>query len=602
MAGGFFSPVSAFVTGFANQANENIERQKLEDRENDLIWANKFEKGKAEYEKERKEASEKTGFYNTLLQTFKGDQKAADMAFQIAKQNPKNTLQAISWVAENIKPGENSNYQSTSLSDIQNNLSTRYQNLEELKGSARQGNLLRSGNTYAGNMQMPMAPNSMQPQGQQQPSSPTSQPGQFTPPTSTPQPATSNQPIGMTSPGNITSTASISNTPVKVGSGALDTSIGNAPSSGPPISLDSPSPGYTSAGPEKMQAVPTPAPAASSISPVLQSPAPTGPVDPLLTDMPPGQTTTAPPNAFGLTPYRTPESMAQQKLAEDRDRNFWLAYKKYKLDESRHPDSPEVAANLSAGNKVAVDFFNDNKNGIEANHKNLVDAQALRYDVNGMMEMLNKGFQAKTGQEVIDNINKITAPYLGLDLSQMAWANSVKDANLMRKYVANALIDRLKTMHFGRITNYTERMTLMGMPGSNNDPDTNVRIVLALQDTLKSALEVNERVQNAVYTRENMEALKKSSKDGGKTWVDLMFDAKLAAKEYNDKYLQKQEPFESLTDLQKATKFEPGTWFENKNDHKMYRFLGVENGMMRLQDAGSVQNGLPEFYNVPVAK
>jgi hypothetical protein len=251
-------------------------------------------------------------------------------------------------------------------------------------------------------------------------------------------------------------------------------------------------------------------------------------------------------------------------------------------------------------NDVAKHYFNDPKNGVEATHKNVVDAQALRYDVNGMMEMLNKGFQAKTGQEVLDNINKITTPYLGLDLSTMPWANSVSDANLMRKYVANALIDRLKTMHFGRITNYTERMTLMGMPGANNDPDTNVRIVLALQDTLKSALEVNQRVQDAVYSRENQAALKKPYSEGGKILYDLMFDAKRVANEYNNEYMKKQEPFESLTDLSKVTKFEPGTWFENKNDHKMYRFLGIEGDKMKLQDAGSVQNGTPDFYYVPV--
>jgi hypothetical protein len=560
--------MTAFVTGFANQANENIERQKLEDRENDLIWANKFEKGKAEYEKERKEASEKAKYYNTLVDTFQGNKKAADLAFQLSKQNPKGAMQAISWVNENASAGRLPDNGTTNdpLADIQNNLSTRYQNLEELKGSARQGSLFRSGNSFAQNMQMPTSPGSNYTGGQQQAAQPSSP--SYAPTTRQPTSVPASRPTNDTA--------------------------GDLPAAGPPISLDGPAQGLQKPMSEEQYRAQNPQ---GTFKASADTVTPSNGNSSL-----PNITSTQTTSDRGLIPFRTPESMAQQKLAEHREKELQFQYARLKWEMARKPDSPEVAANLTAGNKVAIDFFNDNKTGVEANHQSLIAAQPLRYEVEGMLEMLNKGFLAKSGQEVLDSVNKITAPYLGLDLSTMSWANQIKDANLMRKYVANALIDRLKTMHFGRITNYTEQLTLKGMPGVDNDPDTNVRIVLALQDTLKSALEVNQLVQKTVYSRENQEALRKPYSEGGKTWVDLMFDAKLVAKEYNDKYLQKREPYPMVTDLKQITNLEQGTWFENKKDHKMYRYMGIENGAIKLQDAGSAQHGLPHFYTVPLGQ
>src|SRR5678809_384501 len=117
---GFFSPAAAFVTGFANQANENIERGRMEDRQNDLIWANKFEKGKAEYEKEQKDTKEKTKLYNTLLGMVNNDPKAADIAFQAIQLNPKNAPQIMNWVQDAVDKGATSfkagpDYQSSTL-------------------------------------------------------------------------------------------------------------------------------------------------------------------------------------------------------------------------------------------------------------------------------------------------------------------------------------------------------------------------------------------------------------------------------------------------------------------------------------------------------
>ena len=548
--------MTAFVTGFANQANENIERQKMEDRENDLIWANKFEKGKAEYEKERKDASEKSKFYKTLLTTFEGDAKAADLAFQMAGQNPKRAMEAVAWVSQNKASGRitpDPAYQSNSLGDIQANLSNRYQNLEELKGSARQGSLFRSGNTYADKMQMPMAPGGGMPNTLQQPN-----PGSFQPPSSTPMPATSNTPIGVSTPTKFP-----------------NDSAGDLPASGPRISLD------------------TEAPPGYPTDQVVPSPGQTTPSLPLPQQAQAGQGGYKP-----LTPYMSPETKRQADQTRIAEETLEFNKQVHKDTMARKPESFTQQQNVLTGNKIALDFFTDAKTGLQAQAKQLHESQALRYDINGMMSALEKGILAKSGQEVIDNINKFTLPYLGLDLSdpRVGIANSTSDANLMRKYVANALIDRLKTMHFGRITNYTEQLTLKGMPSTENDPDTNVRIVLAIQDTLKSALELNKLVQNYAHSPENLQALN----EGKKSWYQIYIESQQLATKYNDEYAKKAEPFPMVDKLSPVSQLEVGTWFEYKHDKRMYKFLGIDQqGNMLLQNAGGKDGSLPKTGPVP---
>lgn len=577
----FFSPMAAFVTGFANQANENIQRQNAEDRQNDLIWANKFEKGKAEYEKENKDAKEKTKFYNTLVDTFGGNQKAADLAFQVAGQNPKNSMQAISWVSENIAAGklaQPEGYQPTSLADIQDSLSSKYQNLQDLRGSARQGSLFRSGNTYANNMQMPRAPGDISLTS----SSPSYGGGSDT--TTTPRSPTplqaGNSPDSVIQPGS-----------------TLDTSIGSASPSGAPIPLDSTAGAVAAPGAKigavgegtsaKLVDMATGKPIGSTTM-AQATPPVTGGVRPSV-----GPTNN--PNA-PVIPYRSAETQRQADQTYIARQHLDVERQRLELDKQRKPATPEQASNLATGAKIAEKYLDDPKIGLAARYAQLQDLQGLKYDVNSMAEILNKGLMAGKGQAPMDELNRFTSRFLGLDLAQMGFTNSPSDVQLMKKDVANAMIDRLKTLHFGRITNYTENIVKQGMPSTDNDPDTNIRIVLAIQDTLKSAAEMAQLEYNTVYNPANQEALK----TGQKTWQDVMFEARNAGMQYNNEYLKKSQPFPTVGKIGDVAQMETGTWFENQHDKHMYRFLGIDgDGTLRLQNAGTKNGGLPQVIAIP---
>lgn len=565
---GFFSNagIRGFVTGFANQANENIQRQRDEDRQNDLIWANKFEKGKAEYEKERKDSTEKTKFYNTLLDTFGGNAKAADLAFQMAGQNPKRSLEAITWVSENMGAGKLTapeGYQSTSLADIQSNLNSRYKNLEELKGSARQGNFLRPGNSYAGNMQMPQAPGSV---------------GGYTPPDSAPSPINNSQPVGISTPGRVS---------------PVNDTAGYLPDAGSRIPLDNSTDQVIAPKGATVGAIGEGANAKlvdmATRQPIGNTAAPSGPIRPQPTG------TSANSNA-PLVPFRSPETQRQADQTDIARQHLDIDRQKLELDKQRKPATPEQASNLTTGAKIAEKYLDDPKIGLNTRYAQLQDVQALKYDVNSMAEMLNKGLMAGKGQAPMDEINRFTSRFLGLDLAQMGFTNTPSDVQLMKKDIANAMIDRLKTLHFGRITNYTENIVKQGMPSTDNDPDTNVRIVLAIQDTLKSASEMAKLEHDTVYNPANQEALK----SGAKTWQDVMFEARNAGMNYNNEYLKKAQPFPTLDRIGDVARLDSGTWFENGHDHRMYRFLGYdENGNLKLQNAGTKNGGLPQVISIP---
>ncbi len=484
---GFFSGAGfgAFVKGFADQATENIERGRAEDRQNDLIWANKFEKGKAEYEKESKEAKEKTKAYNTLLGMTNNNQKLADAAFLEIAGNPKKIGDAYEWIARQMSGGGSRafdaepGYQSQSLADIQGNLNSRYQNLEDLKGSARQGSLFRSGNTYAGNVQMPQAP------------------GSYTPPNSTPAPAMSNQPIGMSSPGKVdvsapTSTGrSASYGPtgaIEAGSGDIDSQIGNAKPSGAPVSLDAAAPDQVMPGNTRPTASPVPAQTGQ-------------PTQLAQTGERPWITQKQSPSDFSKIPLKPSDysnrqgyydalvGSGQVSAAEAR-----AVANAAQTQEEITKQTKELNPNkqISKAQQMFANSYQDPKvmNDLTIHNEIATDAQQA-------LDLIMSGrYKSGPGQPVLDSINKM-AKAVGInDFEKTGLSNPYDAATLMDKIQSRLQFGQVANYHLGRWTQMEMNMLKQQILSGSTDINTNVKIALLMKEFAERRIRFHSEVSS----------------------------------------------------------------------------------------------------------
>jgi len=614
---GFFNPMAAFITGAATQANENIERGRLEDRQDDLIWANKFERGRAEYEKERKSASEQTKFYNTLLKTFGNNAEAADMAFQISGKDPKHAMQAISWVSENLQKGAFGNDTTkpgTSLQDIQENLANKYQNLQEIRGNAREGSIFRQGNPYAKNAQMPPAP-----YGNSEGTSGTLPPGTSIPITpelrdklernSTPpllddanRPKTGpfsdpgtppSAPIGVTTPAGVgPGSTPGSPTPLVPKEGP-----GSTPNGSIPPSAGASGPTTASGAPTVTSPDVIPAPVRESSQPGTQVAQAQPPINP------------ATGRPF-ITPYRSPETQRQAdqtRLAQQLQDQNWQIHQdnmakqqamqteRLKQAEQFHKDNFELEKlktnpeyqDQQANRQIAVDdtkkYLHAAKDGLQARYSELPGLQTNNFDLDQLQTLMDKGLKAGPTQELKANVNRFVHDVFGTDLADLKVdVNSIVDTNTARKAVSNAMIERLKTLHFGRITNYEAQYVNKGLPNEGADPDTNLKILL----TLKAGIDYEKNVRTAEYDAVY-----------GPNATGSLVDRAMAARQASLKSWQafdKSAPYPVIRDaspsdtLQKAMQLPPNTWFEDLSG-KMFKIVDNQNGQITLQNSAGAR-------------
>jgi len=593
--------MAAFVTGAATQANENIERGRLEDRQDDLIWANKFERGKAEYEKERKSASEQTKFYNTLMKTFGNNAEAADMAFQISGKDPKHAMQAISWVSENLQKGafgNNTTSPGTSLQDIQENLANKYQNLQEIRGNAREGNIFRQGNPYAKNAQMPSAPSyetsgsSSSKTASSVPSIATSDTPSFSSgPTTTPSPVSPSTPIGVTTPGSVGPSPGAP-TPLVPSTGGTTTPPTDAGSSVP----SAPSGAPTVTSPD---VIPSPVrQSATSGTQVAQAQPPINPAT----------------NRPFITPYRSPETQRQAdqtRLAQQLQDQNWQIHQdnmakqqamqaeRLKQAEQFHKDtfeleklkaSPEYQ-DQQANRQIEVDdtkkYLHAPKDGLQTRYAELPGLQTSNFDLEQLNTLLDKGLKAGSTQELKANVNRFVHDVFGVDMANFGIdVNSITDTNTARKAISTAMIDRLKTLHFGRITNYEAQYVNKGLPNETADPDTNLKILL----TLKAGIDYEKNVRTAEY----------DAVYGPKATGSLV-DRAMAARQASLKSWQafdKSSPYPVIREtnpnemVKQAQQLPNGTWYEDMSG-KMFKVLDKQGGNLILQNASGQRTAVP---------
>lgn len=193
---------------------------------------------------------------------------------------------------------------------------------------------------------------------------------------------------------------------------------------------------------------------------------------------------------------RKQELQRQQQMDQDRNRNEAMRneieLRKLHQTESQKPASPEEALTIDTIKQTNAKYMTDPKTGLQARFNDLPDLQKSAFDTQSMMDMLNNGFKASATTGSLDELNRWTNATLGLDLYRDLGFKNVNDPStitLMRKELANAVIDRLKTLHFGRITNFEAKTVYNGFASSDNTPSTNLKITLTMQTLLKEAQE-----------------------------------------------------------------------------------------------------------------
>lgn len=522
---GYASTTGAFIGGMAGQLNKNIEEQKLQDRQDDIIRYNQFDRGLKEYEKEKDVAEQKTKGYNTILQSVGGNHKMADMLWLQIEGDPKRVGDALTTASQYMSnpkaqqtyaEGQGYQQQYGNFGDRSQQLLNRLQGYRDQSSPNMQRMMqMPPGSDYQGNLQ---------PQGSQQ--QPMLTGGQH----SLVQPASSQN----------SSSEQLINENTNPD---LNNQINAAPTVGQPIALCSP---------------------ATTSS---QQPTQTAPL------------------TFGqksqLTPYQ------QQRLDIERA-NQDLTKKRLE----QHPATPEEQANIQIATDDAKKYLHDPKTGLQVRYNELGSLQRQNWDVGEIQGMLERGFKASSVQPAYDELNRLTSGFLGVNLNDLGiQANTYQNVNLMKKAVANGIINRLSTLHFGRITNFEAGLVQKGFTSSGNDPNTNIQIALALSSSVKASMNqvMNER-------KAYRDALTANPKDQ----LGAVRAAQVAGEQSADQYYNNNDkaPWAQYKtgitkdNLGLISQLPPGTWIEGAKG-KMIRSMGVNSGILSLQDAEGNTSNIP---------
>lgn len=255
-----------------------------------------------------------------------------------------------------------------------------------------------------------------------------------------------------------------------------------------------------------------------------------------------------------------PETAYQQQRVGIEQGNQDLARKRLELDRQRKPATPQETQDLAIGTDDIRKYLHDPKTGLQARYSELRQLQSQNYDISSITDSLNRGLQASAVQPMWDELNRFTTSTLGLNLNQMGIpANSVSDVNTLKKNVANGIINRLSTLHFGRITNYEAGLVGRGFSATSNDPDTNLKIALSLQNFVRSAADATKKEYDTVYGKDNRQLPFTDRTNMGRD---------VASDELKKLNTANPSPWPQVSDPAQAPK---NQWFEDAHDGKMYR-------------------------------
>jgi len=263
----------------------------------------------------------------------------------------------------------------------------------------------------------------------------------------------------------------------------------------------------------------------------------------------------------------------QQKLMDQRKQNA-IANERARREQDwkmqQKPATPEDQLEQNILQNNTEKYLSDPKTGIDARWNTIPDLRKSAFDTNSMMDILNRGFQAKAPQEWADNMNRWTQGVLGINLKDLGIdVNPASDVTLLRKDLANSVIDRLKTLHFGRITNYEAQTVRDGFAAPINTPSTNIKITLAMQTILKEAQEGTKEEYNKAYNLDGQSDL--NSKWGpGVPTIRSVAAARILSKQMQDKYDSDQAPWPQPKTQADVDAIPPNQWFELKKTGDMY--------------------------------
>lgn len=280
------------------------------------------------------------------------------------------------------------------------------------------------------------------------------------------------------------------------------------------------------------------------------------------------------PNSNGFTPIpgvEKPMTAAQKEALRLHSESNDLARDKFNLDRDRKPTSPEEAADIKVRTEDAEKYLHDPKTGIQARRAEFGSYISQQYDFNTLQDALNRGFKASSVQDTYDQLNRFTSSMFGVNLSQMGVSNTVQDTNTLRKAVANGIIQRLSTLHFGRITNAEMGMVERGFTNPTTDPSTNIKIILTLKSLVSMGAEQTDAAWQSIYGKNAT----------GKYMIDRVQQARLAEDEVLQKYESQRVPWAQIDNGPDAAKqwaaIPNGTWVENRS-------AGSTGGMMYYKD------------------
>jgi len=453
---GFSSTIGAAIGGAARQANELFAEDRAKQRQDDILdqaRAADADKAAQKWNAQKQEYSKQLMLRDSIKSRLNGNEAAVDAVMAQVLMNPKiigtdNLNSLINDAGQHIAP--QSNYKSPFTANMQSAADTNF-------GVAQSyGN--RLGPKNRGQVQ-PITPFDAS-SGQGQPSG--SAPQAQVPQTIAPAQPSAQQP------------SQSGYSPE-----ALGPEQNNAPAAGEPIPLDRPT------APTNVKPPPgTPNTFTNESGPFLNPGAPNQPSGDTPQSATPGFTP-IPLKKDQFTPY-------QQSRVNTENRNAQTREDELKWKMSQKTASPEEAAELAEKAKTYDKYYSDPHNGLQFRYNQLQSIGQQHVDIQEMYNLLTGGFQANKPQPMFDELNRLTKPMLGLDLSvgsgpdipgidKRNYANSVEGTTLMKKAINNAIINRLSQLHFGRITNKEANYVESGMPNSGTDPNTNMKIVLAMK-------------------------------------------------------------------------------------------------------------------------
>ena len=306
----------------------------------------------------------------------------------------------------------------------------------------------------------------------------------------------------------------------------------NAPTTGEPIPLDNLN-------------TPTPSTAPSNLPNTTPGPMPNGVLNI------PGKSAT-------INPY-------QAQRIDQENKKLDLEAQKFKFMQQTKPATPQEAADIDVLKDDAKKYLHDPKTGLQFRYNELRSLASQNVDLTEMQDTIERGLKSNKPQDMFDQLNRVVKPMLGVDLADMGVSNTIPDTNLMKKAISNAIINRLSTLHFGRITNKEAQYVQDGLGSTTTDPNTNMKIVLALRSSVQSAMQSVNKEYQTVYGDPNKPLMQRSQ------------EGRQAQMQAINEYLSRgNTPWPVVHTASEAQSIPVGQWFED------------DKGTMRIQTAPGV--------------